>query len=51
MLLLWSKYDTEAEIHVANTYGKVIWPCDANRDEHASKKKSARQHTRLFATK
>ena len=34
-----TKYDTEAEMHVAKTFGKVMWPCNGNRDEHAGKKK------------
>ena len=37
----------ETEIHIANIYHKVIWPCNANRNQHAGKT-YASQHTRLF---
>ena len=41
----------ETEIHNFK-HSKVIWPCNANRNEHAGKgQKCASQHTRLLAVK
>ena len=43
-------YETAYETDTLCSCGKVFWPCNANRSEHAGKKqKYACQHTRLFA--
>ena len=46
---LWSQ--TTRKMHIAN-FSNVIWPCNANRNEHAGRKQlHASQHTKLFEVK